>query len=236
LYRHSFAKKGRTISVNFNTALNNKVGDTYVQSLNYYYKPTGNIQDSLQQYTNLLTNGYQLSANISYTEPIGKKGQLQFNYSPSYVKSNSDQEVYQYDYAGGKYSVFDDSLSNKFDNVTTRHSVGSSYRVGDRDNMFSVGLTYQYTVLASDRVYPTAASLTKTFNNVLPNLMWTKKFNVRNSIRVFYRANTNTPTVTQLQDVYNNNNPHLAEDILIPIPVSQRAFLQTYFYSRTVII
>ena len=207
LYRHSFAKKGRTLSVNFNTALNDKEGDTYVQSINNYYKTTGNVKDSLQQYTNLLTNGYQLSANISYTEPIGKKGQLQFNYSPSYVKSNSDQAVFQYDYTGGKYSIFDDSLSNKFDNVTTKQSVGTSYRVGDRNNMFSVGLTYQYTELTSNRTYPTAASISKTYNNVLPNLMWNKKINAKNSIRVFYRASTTTPSVTQLQDVYNNNNP-----------------------------
>ncbi|MEP7255433.1 MAG: TonB-dependent receptor [Ferruginibacter sp.] len=207
LFRHSFAKKGRTISVNFNTALNRKDGDTYVQNINNYYSTSGNFNDSLQQFTNLVTNGYQLSANIAYTEPVGKKGQLQFNYSPSYSKSKSDQEVYQYDYTGGKYSVFDTDLSNKFDNVTTKHNVGSSYRLGDRDNMFSIGLSYQYTILTSDRTYPTAVNVSKTFNNVLPNLMWNKKLNAKNSIRLFYRANTNTPSVTQLQDVINNSNP-----------------------------
>ena len=207
LYRHSFAKKGRTVSVNFNTALNRKDGDTYVQNINNYYDTTRNFNDSLQQYSNLLTNGYQLSGNIAYTEPIGKKGQLQINYSPSYSKSKSDQETYQYDYSGGKYSVFDNDLSNKFDNVITRHTVGSSYRVGDRDNMFSIGISYQNTTLTSDQVYPFAANVRKTFNNVLPNLMWTKKFNAKNSIRLFYRANTNTPSVSQLQDVINNTNP-----------------------------
>lgn len=206
LFRHSFAKKGRTLSVNFNTAINDKQGDTYVQSINNYFKSTGTERDSLQQYTNLLTNGYQLSGNIAYTEPIGKKGQLQINYSPSYSKSKSDQEVYQYDYIGGKYTIFDDSLSNKFDNITMKHTVGTTYRLGDRDNMFSVGLSYQYTGLESDRTYPGPVSVNKTFNNILPNLMWNKKINAKNSIRIFYRANTNTPSVTQLQDVYNNNN------------------------------
>ena len=207
LFRHSFAKKGRTFSVNFNTAVNRKDGDTYVQNINNYYSTTGNFNDSLQQYSNLVTNGYQFSGNLAFTEPVGKKGQLQFNYSPSYSKSKSNQEVYQYDYSGGKYSVFDDSLSNRFDNVTTKHNVGTSYRLGDRDNMFSVGIAYQYTILNSDQVYPFAANVRKTFNNILPNLMWNKKFNAKNSIRVFYRANTNTPSVSQLQDVYNNTNP-----------------------------
>ena len=207
LFRHSFAKKGRTLSVNFNTAINRKAGDTYVLNSNDYYSQGGNFSDSLKQYTDLLTNGYQFSGNISYTEAIGKKGQLQFNYSPSYAKSKSDQEVYQYDYSGGKYTVFDNNLSNKFDNVTTKHNAGASYRIGDRDNMFSVGLSYQYTELNSDQSYPFAATVSKNFNNVLPNLMWRKKIDAKNSIRLFYRANTNTPSVSQLQDVYNNANP-----------------------------
>ena len=207
LFRHSFAKKGRTISVNFSTALNRKAGDTYVKNENDYYKTTGTLSDSLKQYTDLVTNGYQLSGNIAYTEPVGKKGQLQFSYSPSYSKSKSDQEVYQYDYSGEKYSVFDNDLSNKLDNVTTKQNVGASFRVGDRDNMFSVGLSYQYTELNSDQAYPYYANVSKNFNNVLPNLMWRKKINAKNSIRIFYRANTNTPSVSQLQNVYNNTNP-----------------------------
>ncbi len=207
LFRHSFAKKGRTVSVNFNTALNRKSGDTYVLNQNIYYDSTGNVNDSLQQFTDLVTNGYQFSGNIAYTEAIGKKGQLQLNYSPSYSKSKSDQEVYQYDYNGGKYSVLDNNLSNKFDNITTKQTVGASYRIGDRDNMFSVGVSYQYTELNSDQIYPFAANVSKNFNNVLPNLMWRKKIDSKSSIRLFYRANTNTPSVSQLQDVYNNANP-----------------------------
>ncbi len=207
LFRHSFAKRGRTLSVNFNTTLNKRDGDTYIYNINDYYTPGGVSSDSLQQYTGLITSGYQLGANVSYTEPIGKKGQLQISYTPSYAKNKSDQEVYQSDHVGGKYTLFDDSLSNKFDNVTIKHNTGVTYRLGDRDNMFSVGLSYQYTELTSDRTYPSPVRVSKNFNNVLPNLMWTKKFNARNSIRVFYRANTNTPSVTQLQDVYNNNNP-----------------------------
>lgn len=207
LFRHSFAKKGRTLSINVNTTLNRKAGDTYVLNTNDYFSSTGNFNDSLQQYTDQLTNGYQLSTYIAYTESIGKKGQLQFNYSPSYEKSKADQEVYQFDYNGGKYSVFDNNLSNVFDNITTKHNLGTSYRLGDRDNMFSVGVSYQYTELNSDQSYPYMTSVSKNFNNVLPNLMWRKKLNAKNSIRLFYRATTNTPSVTQLQDVYNNTNP-----------------------------
>lgn len=208
LFRHAFTKKGRTLSINFNTAINDKKGDNYTINDLKTYDSLNNMKDTAwQQYTDVVTNGYQLAGNIAYTEPVGKKGQLQFNYSPSYAKSSSDQEGYLYDFNAGKYSVFDKNISNQFDNVTVKHNVGASYRIGDRDNMFTVGVSYQHTDLTSDRVYPSPANVNVSFDNVLPNLMWNKKINARNSIRIFYRANTNAPSVTQLQDVYSNSDP-----------------------------
>lgn len=37
--------------------------------------------------------------------------------------------------------------------------------------------------------------------------MYRKKFNAKNSVRLFYRANVNFPSVNQLQDVYDPSNP-----------------------------
>ncbi len=206
LFRHSFPKKGRTISLNLGYTKNNRVGDTYLESINRYFN-TGNFNDSLQQYTDQLVNGDTYSANIAYTEPVGKKGQLQFNLSPSVSINNSDQAVYQYDNSTSKYSSFDTSLSSKFDNNTTSNSASVSYRKGDRDNMIAFGLAYKYTELESQQVFPQFAKVNKSFNNLLPNVMLRKKFNARESINIFYRSSTNPPSVTQLQNVVNNNNP-----------------------------
>jgi uncharacterized membrane protein YgcG len=207
LFRHAFRKRGRTVSLNINTSINRKDGETYIKNQNKYYRSGANLNDSLQQFTDQLTNGHQLSANIAWTEAVGKKGQLQLNYTPSFTKNKSDQEAYKFDYVGGKYSVFDNNLSNKFDNTVMRHNVGASYRAGNRDNMFSAGIAYQYTTLSSTQVFPFAANVKKSFNNILPSLMWNKKIDAKNSIRVMYRSNTNAPSVNQLQDVINNTNP-----------------------------
>lgn len=207
LFRHAFRKRGRTLSFNLNTSLNKRTGDIYLNNSNQYFRTGANVNDSLQQFTDQFSNGYQLSANVAYTEPMGKDGQLQFNYTPSYTKSKSDQEAYRYDYINAKYSIFDNNLSNKFDNTVMRQSTGVSFRKGNRDNMFSIGLSYQYTELNSTQEFPLVAKVKKSFNNLLPNLMWNKKINAKNSIRLFYRSSTNAPSVNQLQDVINNNNP-----------------------------
>lgn len=205
LLRHAFAKKGRTISLNLSAGFNHKDGYNYLNSVNEYYKTT-TVSDTVNQYTDQVVNGYTYGANLSYTEPVGKKGQLQFSYSPAVTKNKSDQEVFQYDNSSGKYSMLDTSYSNKFDNTTSSHTVNASYRVGDRDNMFNVGISYKYTELDSKQIYPQVASVSKNFNNVLPNLMWRKKISAKSTINIMYRANTNTPSISQLQNVVNNSN------------------------------
>ena len=209
LYRHAFAKRGRSISINLSTALNKNDGESYIFSKYRFFDAMGVGTDSLQdQYTLNPTNGYSLSSNINYTEPIGKRSQLQFNYSPSYTKNKADQQTFNFDAVGSKYSILDTALSNKFDNTTTTHNGGITYRFNpNRDDQLSIGLNVQHSTLESERTFPTATQVDQTFTNLLPNLQWRKKISARSNMRLFYRANTNFPSVTQLQDVVNISNP-----------------------------
>ncbi len=210
LFRHAFAKKGRTISFNINAGFNHKSGETYLNADEKHYAASILTFDSTtNQFTDLAVNGYNYSGSVSYTEPIGKKGQLQINYNPSVTKNKSDQQVFQYNNGIGKYSDFDSSYSNKFDNTTTSQSVNASYRIGDRDNMFSVGVSYKYLELKSEQTFPQAVSVFKNFNNVLPNLMWRKKLSAKSNLNIMYRAQTNAPSINQLQDVIDNSNTFL---------------------------
>jgi len=206
LYRHTFAKRGRTFSLNLNTALNKNDGESTNYSQIRYVK-TG--IDSLQdQYKVNPTDGYTLSANVSYTEPIGKRGQLQFSYQPSYSKNKADQQTYNFDPINHGYTDFDTTLSNRFENTNTTQNGGVSYRMGQsRDNQFSVGVNFQNSRLQSDRTFPTATQVDQSFNNVLPNLMWSRRISPKSSFRIFYRASVNFPSVTQLQDVVDLSNP-----------------------------
>ncbi len=206
LFRHAFAKKGRTISLNLSAGYNHKAGDTYLNSANQYFDSTGTRNVNTDQFKDQIVNGSTYSASLVYTEPIGKKGQLQLNYTPSVSRNKSDQEVFNYDNAINKYSLFDTGYSNKFNNTTSSQSAGVSYRLGDRDNMFAVGLNYKYLELNSDQVFPKALTVNASFNNILPNLMWRKKISTKSTINVMYRASTNPPSISQLQNVIDNSN------------------------------
>lgn len=208
MFRHSFLKRGRTLSFGFNNGYTKNDGESYINARYRFYDKFGYFaNDSTQnQYVDNATNGYNYGANISYTEPVGKKGQLQIDYSPSIQKNKADQQTYLFD--GAKYSKFDTILSNRFDNTISTNNAGLSYRLGaSRDEQLSFGVNFQTSKLQSQRVFPTSSAVNQTFTNILPNVMWRKKLSTTTNVRIFYRASTNFPSVNQLQDVVNLSNP-----------------------------
>ena len=208
LFRHSFAKKGRTLSFGLNTTFTKNDGESITDSRYRFYDSLGVFRyDSLQnRLIDNNTNGHTIGGNVAYTEPVGKKGQLQFDYTLSVQKNKADQENFSYD--GAKYTKFDTALSNRFDNTITTNNAGINYRLGQsRDEQLSFGINFQHSRLQSNRIFPTTTSVDQSFATILPNLMWRKKLSSNVNVRVFYRASTNFPSVTQLQDVVNLNNP-----------------------------
>ena len=123
-FRHSFPKRGRSLSVGFNTTFTKNDGESISDTRYRFYDSLyAFAYDSIQnRFIDNATNGYTIGGNIAYTEPIGKKGQLQFDYNLSVQKNKADQQNFSYD--GQKYSVFDTSLSNRFDNTITTNNVG----------------------------------------------------------------------------------------------------------------
>ena len=210
LFRHSFRKKGRTFSLSLTTGLNNQNGETFTDAYSLYYKGPTNLSDTTRQFNDQLSQGHQLSTSINYTEPVGKKGAiLEFRYNPSYTSNKSDRETYFFDDGSEKYSVFDTSLSNVFDNTYLTQRGGISYRKGDRNKQISFGLDMQSAQLESNQVFPYSAKVKRTFTNILPNANFNLPLSKKENLRLFYRASTNPPSVNQLQDVINNSNPLL---------------------------
>jgi hypothetical protein len=206
LYSHNFPKRGRTFSINLNTSYNKRTGKSYTD----YSKQDfiENFDSTDNRFSDQFNKTFQVSARLSYTEPLSTKSQLQFTYNPSWSKSKADQMSYSYDSTTQSYSDFNEQLSNVFDNKTTAQNGGIAFRSGDRDNQFTAGVNYQRTELYNNRTYPAPAfEGSKAFNNILPNAFARFKLSSRSNLRLFYRTNVNQPSITQLQDVVDATNP-----------------------------
>ena len=206
LFRHQFAKNGRTLSINLGENISDRTGITTQYSKSRYFSPLDTTQ-IVDQKTNSITNSNRLSAGITYTEQVGKTGQLQFEHNISYNLSSSDKKVNAYNEKAQTYSLLKESLSSVFDNDYLTNRTGVSYRIREKQSFFTLGLTYQNAQLASEQTYPTLQNVKYSFNSILPNAMFNFRFENKANIRVFYRTNTNAPSVNQLQGVINNSNP-----------------------------
>lgn len=204
LFRHKFQKRGRTFSVAITTNFNDKNGQNKQYSENQYF--TTDSSAIINQLSDTRSDGSTLGARFSYTEPIGQKSILEFNYNPSYTRSNSTKETNAFNEITKTYSIQDTSLSNNFKNTTWTQSGGMSYRLRGAKYNFSVGTNYQRVELNSSELFPTDLKVNKTFTNLMPTAMLEYRFTKSTNLRVFYRTSTNTPSISQLQNVINNSN------------------------------
>lgn len=210
LYQHKFGKPRRTISLNVNGSLNEKSGDGTNYSNNAYYGTVINNVNRNQQY-DLYNNGVSLSTNLTYTEPVGKKGQLQLSYNPSYNQSNSDKQTFNKNTATGDYTNRDTLFSNQYSNTYITQRGGVSYRIGERERKsnLNIGVNVQQATLEGQQTFPREVYLTKSFVNILPNVFYNYRGADGLNLRVNYRTNTNAPSIAQLQNVIDISNPLL---------------------------
>ncbi|MEO8854721.1 MAG: outer membrane beta-barrel protein [Ginsengibacter sp.] len=205
LFRHAFAKKGRSISLGVFESYNNKNGQNFTNAFNTYYKSTVE-QDTVKQLSNQTNYTNQYRFNLVYTETVAPKTQLQVNYEPSFQTSKADQETSNFDDGNNKYSLLDTSLSNKFDNTYNTQNAGLTIRHGDRNNMIAAGISYQYSELKSSQVFPEVSFIDNSYSNFLANAFSRFKLSSKSTLRIIYRGSVSPPSVSQLQNVINTTN------------------------------
>ncbi len=203
LYRHSFHKKGRTVSLNLNTGYNQNKGDGDLRSVVVYYTDTVPT-DSTNQLTTQDTHSWNYSSEITYTEPLDSNSQLSITYRGNYTVSESDKRTTSvYDLFG----ELDTALSNTFNSDYFTNSLGAYYRIQYEKWNGMIGVSAQRADLKNESIFPEEKKLDRQFNSILPIAMMQYRFTTKKNLRIFFRSSNNAPSVTQLQDVVNNSNP-----------------------------
>lgn len=206
LFRHAFERRGRTLTLNLTAGRNTTDGLTEQVSSNLFFGDPSNDQ-VLDQRTDNNQFGTQLSARLTYTEPIGETGQIQLNYSPSRSLNDSERLANSIDPSNGLYTLLEPSLSSQFDNEVFTHRGGVSYTRRMEGLRLTVGSDFQNVALTGDQAFPIAYDVDRTFSNVLPSVDVQIGSSRQRSLRLSYRTSTNTPSISQLQSVIDNRNP-----------------------------
>jgi hypothetical protein len=206
LFRHRFEKRGRTISLRTGIQANDNNGDDYLNSLTVYEQNVVS-RDTVQLETDLISDGITYSANLNYSEPLGKQAQLQLGYSISQTESSSDKRAYDASIPDVDEFPLDTVLSNVFESkyITHAPSVGVMYR---KEKLFlRASFAYQNASLENQQFFPSEGNIERSYTTLLPSAMMRYRFTKDANLQVFYRTNTQNPSISQLQNVVDTSNP-----------------------------
>src|SRR5690606_5768860 len=206
VYFHRFRKAGRSFNIHSSIRTNSNSGWSSFWADNRYFT-NPDLNDSLNQESDIDRTGFNTRNSIQYTEPLSKQSNLQIEYAYAYQKTQSEKLTNNYDYLVHDYIDFDSLLSNKFTSYYQTNSVGLNYGYNNKLIRANFGLSAQTATLTGDRVLPANTDIKRTFNNILPRAMMRFSFTKTKNLGVFYRTSTSAPSIQQLQDVIDNSNP-----------------------------
>lgn len=209
LFRHKFAKKGRNFSTTLSFGLNNGDQDGELEAVNQYYdRQSGALSriDSILQQQQQQSDRMNYGINASFTEPLGNRKYLEFNYAYRLNRNESNREVYDFERENPNNGIFNEQLSNQFTSDYDYHRGGLSFRWNTKKSNFTAGLQAQQAQLSGELPLLNA-EVSRSFFNWLPSLRWQYEFSRTRNLNFSYETSVNQPSVTQLQPVADISDP-----------------------------
>ena len=209
-FRRLFRKKGRLVYINFSqtSSSQDQPASLYsgVRTFDSAGNTLGNTLQNQQSNQTTTNNGYSLSA--SYTEPVGKRHVLDFNYGINQSGGHSDKESFDYDSLTGKYDHLDSLTTNRFLNHTTVQRFSAGYNTTEGKYRFQLGISGQYTQLSNLNQMNDSALRQNTLTwNPRASLIW--QLAKSSNLNFNYSIKTSVPTIEELQPIPDLTNPYL---------------------------
>ena len=199
-FRHRFKKKGRSMGVSGSFTNQNSDQDANILSLLNYYNPDSTINIHQEQVQNSQNLNYR--ANVTFTEPLGKRRYLSLtythrNYSKPIDKIFTDRFT----------NTIIDTLSTQYQNDYYFHKVGASLRKITEKSNLSLGVNGQISKLDGEITNLNYVVDQPAFYFLLPFVNWRYEFGASHYLRADYRTSANEPDIIELQPVLDNTDP-----------------------------
>jgi hypothetical protein len=201
LWRHRFAKKGRTLTTNLTYAYANSSANGSLQSTNHFYLPIDSVS-MVSQTNSQSTISPTYGITVTYTEPLGKRKYLEFDYNITSDVNKVSRDVYDWK---SEQSTLNGNLSNRYNSDYLYSRPGINFRVNRDKYTFTVGTAFQQTMLNGQLLLKNQ-SINRTFQAVLPVMHFNYDFAMGKRLRIDYTTSMQEPSITQLQPIINNSD------------------------------
>ncbi|MGI6223141.1 MAG: outer membrane beta-barrel protein [Prevotella sp.] len=191
-------------------------------------------QDSTYQtnrYNLTPTKNFDISAELTYSEPLWKATFLQFIYGFDYSYNKSDRSTYDFSNLGEDFfssidpkyrtwdnylnllpnsleSYYDQSLSRFAQYRTYSHDLELMFRMVRAKYNFNVGIMVnpQMTKFVQD-YQGVKVDTVRHVTNFTPTLDFRYRFSKESNLRINYRGTTTQPSMTDLLDITDDSDP-----------------------------
>ncbi len=205
LLRRKFLRRGRTLSLNVSTNINDSDASNFNRNPWTLTRPTGVTTENLDQLNDNKVNSFSNTARLVYTEPLSKTLSLELNYQNGYSKDNRERFVYDFNSVTQQYDIVDLKYSNEFENTTLTNALGFSFNKNEKKYNWNVGLAALHTNRKNDNL-TTGRLLTQEFVNITPTAQFRYNFSNAKRLNIRYDGRTNQPSIDQIQPVRDNTN------------------------------
>ena len=208
-YRVKLGKAGRTITVDgrYATRQTPESWTNSYSTLSTSYDAESGVATPLLRFVSSTAPQSQndMSANVTYTEPVSKFSQVSLQYRFDYEDQSIEKTSFitaddSFNTAG---LTPDPSLSSLTTSTSMEHRVGPGFRYAKQRNTVVANVYYQHSILDG---MVKGENVSRDFDHVTYFLMANVAFNPQNSIRMFLSSYTQNPDVRNLQDIYDVSN------------------------------
>ena len=206
-YSHRFLKKGRSITLGLHARNSTNEDEADRLAENIFF--TEDVRsETLNQYITRDRTGSNWEADISYTEPLGKKGQIELEYEIGNNVNESDRITYDVMDAADPTEYHPDTfLSNTFESDYLSQEIELGYQYRSDKFRIQLELENRNNKLKNDQQFPQPFFLQRTFNNIAPTVRIDFQFTKTKRLDLDYDTYNRTPNIGQLQDVIDISNP-----------------------------
>ena len=207
LLRRKFLRRGRTLSLNVNTSINDSESSINNRNPEVLTGTGGNIikDQLLNQLNDNNVNSFSNTSRLVYTEPLSKTLSIEFNLQNTYMHDNRQRLVYDFNNATQQFDIVNIDFSNEFENTTLTNALGFSLNKNEKKYNWNVGVAGQHTNRKNDNL-TTGLLLKQNFINVTPSAQFRYNFSNNKRLNIRYDGRTNQPSIDQIQPVIDNTN------------------------------
>lgn len=209
LYRQRIGEKaGRTLSLNVDYSISNSdyTGINYSET-NTYTDGSPSGTELVNQRYEQREDSYSASADLTYTEPLGRNFFLLGSYRFNWSNSQTEKDTRDILEDGTVSQEIDSVYSSRMENTFLRHRMQVSFMKQEKMYNLQLGVNAQPSTTITRDDFNPERNVSYTVWNFAPSARFDYNFSDNEFMRINYNGSTSQPSVNQLMPVPDNSDP-----------------------------